>query len=612
MSRWWEADRGAVNTQIMSYVSEIERKQGFIFERFHRLGALYDPYFAFMSGYGWMDPSTPRYTTGFQDDVSENVIASTVDSVTAIIAATEVRARFIPDEGDWTAQRQARHLEWYAEGLGKLLRVHEVAVQCFRDAALKGTGLAKIYVDPATQAIRVDRVLIDDIIVDEGECRTSSPRQIHHRVFVDREDLKAAFPESAEAIDRMGSSGSMSSGSWRLWAEYRPLTSDQVVVVESWRLPSGAKAKGNYVPGRHTICIMGHDLCDDEWHKPFFPFARITWTDRNAGWYGIGAAERIAGHQRRINRLHVQIDRQQDQLAFPTTYVRMADANLAVKTTSRVGTIVPFKGEVPKTVIPPAVSPETYARLQLLAERAYEEVGLSRLAATAKKPAGLDSGVALREYRDLTTQRFARQERAFEQLFLDVTWLMIDCAKDLGSKAPVVFRRSRWGAKKIEWGRLDMTDVRVQIAAASTIARTPAGRMQMILEWAQAGVISQDEARRLLRHPDLERAMSLYTAALEDLERTIEEILDGAWLTPEPYQALKMGVWRFTQAMLLAKADGAPEEILEALRQWIVQAAYILSVAETPPMPDASLAGAMPAELGPALPVPGAGAEMTT
>jgi hypothetical protein len=35
------------------------------------------------------------------------------------------------------------------------------------------------------------------------------------------------------------------------------------------------------------------------------------------------------------------------------------------------------------------------------------------------KPAGIDSGVALREYKDQTTQRFAQQEKSFEQLVLD-------------------------------------------------------------------------------------------------------------------------------------------------------------------------------------------------
>jgi hypothetical protein len=49
------------------------------------------------------------------------------------------------------------------------------------------------------------------------------------------------------------------------------------------------------------------------------------------GWFGISAAERIAGHQRVINKGNWQIDRLIDQYAVPTTYVDMANASIAVK-----------------------------------------------------------------------------------------------------------------------------------------------------------------------------------------------------------------------------------------------------------------------------------------
>ena len=84
-----------------------------------------------------------------------------------------------------------------------------------------------------------------------------------------------------------------------------------------------------------------------------------------------------------------------------------------------------------------------------------------------------------------------------------------------------------------------MGDVKVQLCAASTLSTTPAGRQQAVVEWAQAGIISQDEARRLMDHPDLERSMSIYTAALDDIEATIEALEDGKILMPEPYPHLQ-------------------------------------------------------------------------
>ena len=586
---WYRADKGEVHGRVLEYVGEIERVQSDIYDRFLKLAVLYDPHCR--SGGGWF-----RTQDG---QVTENVIASNCDAIAGTIAATEVRARFMTDDGDWSTQRTARHLEWYAEGLSKQLGIDDACRRAFHDGALKGTGVVKVFTDGFDE-IRCERVMVDDIIVDEGECRGGKPRQMHQRVFAGRESLKAEFPEFEIEIERSQSGPSGGATTWRYWADYRPIERDELVCIESWYLPIGKPDTERYKPGRHTIVIDGCDLVDEEWHKPHFPFAIFKWTERPDGWYGIGGAERIAGHQRALNKINWQTDRQLDQLAVPTTYVRLADANLAVKTTNRLGTIASYKAEIPKTVIPPAVSGETYKRHDDIKSSSFEEFGQSRMAASAMKPAGIDSGVALREYKDQTTQRFASQEKGHEQLKLDAVWLAIDCAKDLGSKAPTIVRRSKHGPKKIPWSKVDMGEVRVQIAAASTLARTPAGRIQLALEWAQAGVISQDEARRLMRHPDTERSMSLHTAALEDIERCIEEMLDGEIQVPEPYQNLKLGVWRVQQAYLKARDDGAPEDLLENLRQWLTQAAWMVSQAEAPPpqvgaeMAAGTMAEAMP------------------
>lgn len=203
------------------------------------------------------------------------------------------------------------------------------------------------------------------------------------------------------------------------------------------------------------------------------------------------------------------------------------------------------------------------------------EFGHSSMATHAAKPTGVDSGAAIREWRDATTQRFATQEKAFEELCLDVDWLILDACKDLGKKAPVIMKSSRWGTKKITWEKVDMGDVKVQSVAASTLPRTPAGRSQLVMEWAQAGVITMDETRRLMQHPDLEKELSLYTAAIEAIEEQIEGIADGHIVVPEPFDNLKLAAHRGQNTYLLWRPAGAPERILEALRQYTVNAHYI-------------------------------------
>lgn len=562
-NKWADADKGSVHKRVLDYVSGVEQDQSEMFDRFVKLAALYDPN---------SDPAGDRSADKI-GVIAENVVASNVDTVCAAIAATDVLARFQTDGGDWATQRRAKHLEWYAEQLGAELDIGAHCRAAFKGAPVKGTGIVKVYVD-AFDRIRVEAVPVDDIVVPERQVRNGCARELHQRTNnVVPEDLIAEYPECEAEIRRAASNGPKN----RQWAGYRPVEPNMVVVVESWKLPIGVKGKKGYKPGRHTKVVDGCDLMDEKWEDPHFPMAKIVWSEKLEGWYGISGAERIAGHQRVLNKSNWQIDRLVDQNAVPTQFVRYVDAKLAVTATNRVGSIVPYKGELPKTIIPPAVSPEVYQRNEKAKQGAFEEFGVSRMAAQSYKPSGLDSGAALREYRDQTTQRFALQEKAFERLWLDVVFLVIWCAKKLGKNAPTVMRHTRFGVQKLRWSDVDMRTVRVQIAAASTMNRTPAGRIQSVIEYAQAGIITQDEARELLQHPDLERALSLYTAALDSVEQCLDQIADGKIVMPEPFMNLKMCVWRGQMEYLQWREDGAPEEVLEALRQFVVQAAWLIA-----------------------------------
>jgi hypothetical protein len=559
---WQDAEEGRVFEPLFRQVAEVQQRQSTIYDRFIKLEVLYDP-----GNLATSDSANRKL-----GEITDNVIASNIDAVTASIASVDVSPRVETDDADWSTQRTARHLEWYAEGLMQLLNVHEPARMAFKEAAKKGAGFVKVWADRFDK-IHVEHVFPDDIIVDENETRYGRPaRQLHHRQSnVPKDELKAEFPELEDEIDQLGSAGR--ARDFRRRIGYRS-TDNETTIIESWFLPIGRKGKKGYKPGRHVRCADGLDLVDEEWEGESFPVIRVVWEHRAGGYYGISGAERIAGHQLVVNKTQWQIDRQLDQLAVPTTFVRPADANMAMQAT-KIGLQAVVRGEYPKTIIPPAVSPETYQRLESTKAGAFENFGQSRMAAQSQKPAGLDSGVALREYRDQTSGRFAMQEKAFERFVLDIVLEILAICKKLGDKAPVMLRRSRFGTRKIPWSRVDMKDVRIQLAAASTLSRTPAGRTQQVVEWAQAGVISQDEARRLLQHPDLERAMSIYNEALENIEHSFEEIADGNVVMPEPFMNLSMAVWRGQMQYLIWRDDGAPEDVLSNIRDFVVNAAFL-------------------------------------
>lgn len=591
---WWDADKGKAHTLVFDHVRALDRTQFEIFNRFKQLESLYDtnP----KAGGRMMRPLRAP------GRMHENVIASTVDAVCAQIATVDVRAVFDTDDADWSTQRRARRLELYTEQIGKIHKIPAKCRRAFKGAAMKGTGAVKVWPD-SFKRLRVEAVMIDDIVVDDIEARTGEPRQLHHRSFVERAELKALHPKYKDQIAKAQSE----SGRWQFWAGWRPLHRNDLVVIESWRLPIGVKGAPGYVPGRYTKCIDGLTIVDDEYHKPYYPFAILCWEPPISGWYGIGLAERIMGVQLALNRRNLQMERKHDHGAFPTTWVARQDAALAQATASvmqnTLGTVAVYNGPVPpKTENPPAIHPGELEDAERLSRKAYEISGVSRMAAQAMKPAGIETGVALREYRDQTTQRFATQEGGFEAFVIDVYWLVVDTCKDLGADAPKVVRRTRFGARQIEWSQVDMQEIRYWIGAAPTLSRTRSGRLQMVIDMAAQGIISQDEAKRQIGHPDFARAESLFNAAMENVEHFLEEIAEGRTLTPEPFMNLRLLVWRAQQQYLeWSTIPNVPEEILGNLRDAIVQAAWMVG---GPSAANQNAAGAV----GPdqSIPAPGA------
>jgi hypothetical protein len=586
-SAWWTADKGKVNREVLSYVRTVENFQTVTYERFLREESLYDQNSRTnrrtSGGVGrtYDTGESKRYSSA-KSVMTENLIAQNVDTIAAHVSDSDISLRIQTDDANWNHQQNAKRLERYSNALMAMLQVIPKCQYGFKlGAALKGTGVNKVWIDQFDQ-IQVRPVPIENIIVDELECRDGKPMQIHYREFYDRELLIAQYPEFAEQIFR-----AQTIGDWRRWAGYRQMAKNEIVVIESWRLPIGPKDHPNHVPGRHTICIHGVDLVDEEYEDDFFPFSIMRWNDPVWGFYGHSLAERILPHQSLLNRRQWQITASLDKKANPMVWVHKQDQNLAFKTFAQVGlTVGSYKVSKPEGVDYQAVGQETYQDVDRIRAQAERETGINQLMVSGGVPAGIQSGAGVREARQSHSQRFSIQERAYEQFVQDTMWLVIAMCKKLGpSKVPDVLHVAKYGGirpRLLKWKDVDLRDLRYEMAVSSSIANTPAGRQQRVTELAQAGIITLDEARQLVAHPDIDRIISLYNAALESIQWIIERIENGeTGIMPTPYMNLKMAVPVIQREVLLIEPQGAPEEIIDALCAFIDTAAAILN----PPPP---------------------------
>jgi hypothetical protein len=121
----------------------------------------------------------------------------------------------------------------------------------------------------------------------------------------------------------------------------------------------------------------------------------------------------------------------------------------------------------------------------------------------------------------------------------------------------------------------------MQMFPSNLLPTYPSGRIARVGELLNLGVINQQEAAKLLDFPDTEALVSRKTAPLEDIDRTLDLIVeDGEFNPPEPMQDLEYGVRTAIQVYSQSKINGVPEDRLELLRLWIVQAQDLTAQAQ--------------------------------
>ncbi len=563
---WWDADEDELDQYLLAYISALEEAQSYQHDLNVRNARLYAN--VDLLGLDWTltDRDFNRKPMG---RVTENMIQSACDTATSLISHRRARATVQTEGGQFSLQQRAKKLEQFLDGVFDYTKFHDVSVDVFRDSVVFGTGFMKIYADD--DKIHCERIIPDEIKVDELEGRTGHPRSMYQIKFVDKYTLIADFPEFEEEILEAGKELMNKRPQRRSGLD--PAT---LIVVEAWHLGSGGKPDDSC----HAMAIENQCLFKKKWKYDYFPFLEYRWTKPLSGYYGQGLAEQLTGIQLRINQLNHFIKQCQDLIAIPRVFVDIGSKNMKMQLNTDIGVLIPYRGKPPVFMTPQAVSPEIYQHKEALWRRGFEITGIQQMSSTGAKPPGLESAVALREYNDIGTQRFAIQAQRWEALVPAAAHRFIDLAKKMHSKKkPLsVTWNSRKHVEKIDWGQVDMESdlYNLSVEAASIMSRTPAGRSQQVVEWAQAGIVQQEEARRLLDHPDLRRSMDIALAGIEDIEATIEGILEGDYRPPEPFQDLVMGIRRTQMAYLKARRDGAPSDILQDLIRWMESADYLM------------------------------------
>lgn len=580
--KWWEAktkDESA--RQLIATASYLKERQ----QSRYRQDAIYSRLYGNMPLFNYVGSSYNRNIQGSlpMDRPTMNVIQSCVDTLVSRISQAKPRPTFLTDNGDYKERNLAKQFNTFIMGEFYRNKAYQLGELILRDSAVKGTGIIKIFEDPSEKKVCLERVFAPELLVDFNESRYGTPRRLYQFKLVDRDVLKDMYPSHKSDINQAEQAYQDNS------ADSAESTSDQVIVVEGWSLPSG-KDVGD---GKHIIACSGGMIFEEEWTKNKFPFVFMPYSPPLEGFWGQSLAEQLMGTQTEINKLLITISKSINLMGVPRVFIEDGSKIIKAHLNNEVGSIVTFRGQKPSYEVAPCMPQEVYAQLQRLIEYAYQQSGVSSLAATSQKPAGLNSGEAIRNYDDLQSDRFASLVKRYDNFYIDLAYQIIELVGEIverDGKYSTVYPDKN-GTKEIELDKASFikNDFIIQCFDSSSLPRDPAGRLQAIVERVQSGMYSMQEGRRLLADPDIEQVDKLLNASEERIFKILDKIVEeGEYTPPDPFMDLDKANELVVQYYNLYVAAKLEEERAEMLRSFKSQIDTLQQAAMQSMMPAVS------------------------
>ena len=531
--------------------------------------------------------------------LSVNVVRNMVNAATSMICRSRPRPQFLTSGGDFDLQQKAKRRTQFSDAILHAENTYTLGAKAVQHAHCLGTGAVKILRDYDAKKVRHEVAFIGELLVDETEGVNGTPRNYFHVRAVDRLVAKATYgnmPDFDEsAIDRAQPANALSG---------RGDTTDQILIVEGWHLPSSEGAGD----GRYGVITDAGTLFATEykWQSP--PFAFYRWEDDPLGFYGTGIPSELAGVQYEINETIRNI--QANWWAGGNLKVLVERGSKVVKAhlnNDLRGTIVEYTGRPPVWMTTDAVSGGLVQYLQMLIDYAYQVTGISQLSAQQQTPAASMSGRARLVHENSESLRFLPAQRRHEQFYLDIARRTMEAAADLYEEVgdfEVIYPGKEF-LDPIKYSEIAAGDdvYDIQCYPTSILPATPAGKLDFVEALEARGYIDKTQATKLLEFPDLRREMDLDLASVDVIDFRLSQIMLGKeYIPPTPEMDLMLALKRSLNAILLSENRNVPEERIELLRKWRDTVQEYLNQAAPPAPPGPPGAGGPPT--GPGFPAP--------
>lgn len=520
-----------------------------------------------------------------------------VNTATAQIAGRQKpKAQLVTTNADWSTKRRAKKCEQFCEAVmmqrqGQCSDAYGQGRLMFRDKAVGDSGAIKFWIDLAEQMVRIASIHPWEVMFDPNEAANGEILNLFHVYPYDKFKLADENPDFAAEILAATPLTELSNYSATYGMGFDGAR--MIKVRECWRLRYSKKE-----PGAHSIVIGGAggniDLATvregegkgkaQPYKRNFFPIILDSWEPWMIGLLGTSLVDNVAFIQKELNASH---SRRSEAERLCSNIILFAPRNGAAEEdlkSNEIGITVYYDPSMPKPEYeaPNVVSAGSERWAQDLKDYSHDASGVSEQAATAQKEPGVTAAVAIREIKDIGTERFAIQWQNHEAIMAvesarQIIALMHDYAEEHGDDFIV-----RWPGgdylRDLKWSKcsLDEDQFHVQLYAVSGLINTPEDRLQLASELRDRGDIGRDTYMRIIQAKDIASELDSATTLSRSIERYIEEWLDA---TPE------------AEASKEFRYRGAPPRWIgvDALTEAVVQVGRAYLTAELDDAPDYNL-----------------------
>ena len=438
---------------------------------------------------------------------SLNILRSAVDTTVSKLSQTKVRPFYNPVLGTYKTVKTCRNAQIYFDEYFDKQDIYKKTVNAITDALVFDMGVLWIRDDKKTiEMVHPWEFFYDAAELTHGDLTRVELRRRQYPLIALREVIKDDSIYATALQDTPNA-----------YCDYR-IYWDLINKVEYQFIGTDLIAERNI-----------------EYDKA--PFVWIYYKEPLKGSFSDSMVDVSYRIQKQIDDITYKISASANLSPANLVFVpRGSDVKASMVAAARIGDVFEYNmqanGGNPISVTTPAPIDGMWLQLlELFEQKLYNIVGISQLSAQAKKPSGLNSGVALQTVEDVESERHNTLLNNFIRFMKDIAERMIDIFPENEDVLPRRRARSPITWKDIKKER-EMFNI--QYSASNSLSKDPAVKMQQIEKLIAMKIIDPSIASTLLEMPDLEQAYSIQTAAYDINEKTIERVIEDGPTETDP------------------------------------------------------------------------------